>query len=219
MKIENIYQKYNLQANLRYHQYQVAAVTKIIVESIMSVDEKLRNSLIKVALTHDMANILKFDLEKYPETTEPEGLEYWRNIKNEYKKKYGDDEHNATVSIAKEIGLNEFEIDLLNTVGFSQGPTNLAKGDITYMIVGYADARVNFGSIVSIDERFEKTLARKKANYASQGKALDESIYNEQHNSFRKIEELIFKSSEILSKDIDDNKVSSYIDSLKSFEI
>ena len=52
-----------------------------------------------------MGNIIKSDLTVFPEFREPEGLDYWQNVKDDYVKKYGTDHHAANAIIAREIGL------------------------------------------------------------------------------------------------------------------
>lgn len=214
MTAKEIYENYKIMENLQFHQLQVAGVTKLICDSLKFSESDL-NSQLRVALTHDMGNILKFDLARYPETTEPEGLEYWEGVKSDFREKYGEDEHEATLAIAKELGLNDFEIELINRVGFSQSIRNSKESDIKLMIVGYADARVNFGNIVSIEERFRETLERKRANLKSQGIEFDDSKYMDQLNAFKKIEEMIFKNSSIAPDNIDQESVDSEINNIK----
>ena len=54
-----------------------------------------------------MGNIIKFDLDVFPQFWEPEGKDHWQQIKDEWIQKYGDDEHAAALAIAREIGLPE----------------------------------------------------------------------------------------------------------------
>ena len=104
-----------------YHNYehtlQVTMVGRDILHGMM-VHERIEaedyGHLIAACLFHDMGNIIKSDLKKFPEFLEPEGLEYWDRVKKEYVEKYGKDEHAATVAIARAIPLKTDSITLRN---------------------------------------------------------------------------------------------------------
>jgi 5'-deoxynucleotidase YfbR-like HD superfamily hydrolase len=55
--------------NLQLHQLRVAAVGQIICESIPDFDET--EEVVTTCLLHDMGNIIKFDLNYFPEFLEP----------------------------------------------------------------------------------------------------------------------------------------------------
>src|SRR3989344_3343249 len=110
MKITEIYKKYKIPKNLQEHQLKVAAVASTICNNFKQKIDK--ESVITAALLHDMGNIIKFDLGKFPEFLEPEGIEYWQIVQVEFRKKDGEYEHDATYKKAEEIGVNKsvFEI-------------------------------------------------------------------------------------------------------------
>jgi 5'-deoxynucleotidase YfbR-like HD superfamily hydrolase len=85
--------------NLQDHQLRVAAVASIICDSFDFLINK--EKIIKVCLLHDMGNIIKFQLDYFPELNKPEGLEYWQNVQKEFIAKYGPNEHNATMKIMR----------------------------------------------------------------------------------------------------------------------
>lgn len=147
MTINEIYDKYNIMPNLRLHMLRVAAVASLVCESLESSVNK--NNIIKACLLHDMGNIIKFKLDLYPETTVPEGLEYWENIKRDFINKYGNNEHEATKQIVKELGLVQI-IELVDAVGFSNAKINLESGNLSKMIVCYADQSVAPNRILSL---------------------------------------------------------------------
>ena len=94
-----IYAQYKIMPSLQLHQLRMAAVAKLTFCNC----KKLVNErdVILACLFHDMGNILKFDLTKFPEFTQPEGIEYWESVKDEYRKKYGTDQHVATEAVAR----------------------------------------------------------------------------------------------------------------------
>lgn len=61
MKIAEIYQKYKVPPNLQEHMLRVAAMAEIIANSWPN-NSLDREILLLACLTHDMGNILKFDL-------------------------------------------------------------------------------------------------------------------------------------------------------------
>jgi len=82
---KEIYREYRLMPSLSLHQLRVAAVAKLICDSFK---ERIdTNNVVLACLYHDMGNIIKFDLNYFPEFTKPEGLEYWQKIKEDYIKK------------------------------------------------------------------------------------------------------------------------------------
>ena len=109
-KITDIYKKYNLMQNLVEHQLRVTAVAEMICETLdVPVDKDL---VVRVCLLHDMGNIIKSDLNYFPEFVKPEGLEYWQKVKDEFIEKHGNEEHFATEKICKE------EMKYNNTISF-----------------------------------------------------------------------------------------------------
>lgn len=118
MTVREIYNNYKIMPTLRLHQLRVAAVGQIICDSIP--DFKDTKEVVVTCLLHDMGNIIKFDLNYFPEFLKPEGLEYWQKVKEEYIQKYGNDEHHATQSIIAEL-LNSGKIrECADQVGFSK---------------------------------------------------------------------------------------------------
>lgn len=149
--ILDIYSTYKIMPALQQHQLRVAAVAKQICDSISSTVDK--NGAVIACLVHDMGNIIKFDLTYFPDFLQPEGLEYWQKVKNEFIKKYGTEEHIATKKISKEIGLSETQISYLDTVGFSQIKKAFVSHSLEQKICCYADQRVGPYGVLSIKER------------------------------------------------------------------
>ena len=82
MKISEIYRKYRIPPQLQLHQLRVASIAKYICDNLkVPVDIE---EVVSADLLHDMGNIIKFDLSLFPEYLEPEGLEYWQGVKNDF---------------------------------------------------------------------------------------------------------------------------------------
>jgi len=78
MNIIQVYAKYQIMPELARHQLRVAGVAQTIVQACQErLDE---DSIVTACLLHDMGNILKFDLTRFPEFLQPEGLDYWQQV-------------------------------------------------------------------------------------------------------------------------------------------
>lgn len=157
--ITELYDHYRIMPQLALHQLRVAAVAYAIEQALMEPihDEEL----ISACLLHDMGNIIKFDLSVFPEALEPEGREYWERVRDDFRARYGEDEHAATLAIAREIGVSERTLGYIDAVGFSRAAELVREGDaFEKKIACYADQRVAPQGIVSLNERLEEGARR-----------------------------------------------------------
>jgi len=162
MQILKIYEKYKIIPALQEHMFRVSSVAMMIAKH-MTIDVDI-DYITKAALLHDMGNILKFNLSFFPEFLKPEGLEYWKLIQNEYKEKYGNDEHMATFKIISEIGVSSHINELVHAYGFAQSITILADHDYSKKISLYSDHRVGPYGIRSLIEKINNGRIRYKEN-------------------------------------------------------
>jgi hypothetical protein len=217
-KITDIYREYKLMPTLALHQLRVASVAAQICDSLdITVDKE---SVISACLLHDMGNIIKFKLDYFPEFLKPEGLEYWQKIKEEYKEKYGPDEHIATLEIAKELHTSETVLNLINSIGFSHSVETSNDNHFEIKICCYADMRVNPFGIVALEERLADVRERYERNKSVDREHVtntDDRIIFE--NSQQEIEKQIFAHSKITPEDINDKSTTSYIEELKNFSL
>jgi hypothetical protein len=161
--VRDIYRDYKIMPSLAAHQFRVAGVACKIIEEFGAVDAATpfyKNEVVSACLLHDMGNILKFDLARFPEFLGSEGLAYWEGVKEEFAAKYGSNEHAATLTIAKEIGVSARTWKYIDAVGFSNAATVARSGSLEKMICCYADQRVSPRGVVSLDERFEDGARR-----------------------------------------------------------
>ncbi len=208
MTISEIYDTYRIPPQLRLHQLRVAAVAKILSQSIAGFNEC--TGVVRAMLLHDMGNIIKFDLQKFPEFLQPEGLDYWGRVQREFISKYGPDEHVATLRIAQEIGVSERIIDLISCVGFDKAELNKNTTDTAKKICAYSDQRVGPHGILSLAQRLEEGRKR----YADHPKIALSSPekYTLLSTSLLSIEKQIFSLSSIQPEDISDSQVTSVIE-------
>jgi hypothetical protein len=215
--ILEIYEQYKIMPNLALHQLRVASVVKMILENLENTIILDKNKIITAALLHDMGNIIKFKLEVFPEFVKPLGLEYWQNIQNEYFAKYGYNEHKATSIIAKEIGVSEEIIKLLEEFGDHGEFCNqaLESDEFEKKIVNYADVRVGPYGILSYHERMSDV----KRRYANT-KFLDtKESFETLFDCGREIENQIFANCKIKPEDINDEAIAPILEELKGFMV
>ncbi len=202
--------------SLQMHMLRVAAVASLICDSMdMLVD---KDNIIMASLLHDMGNIIKSDLNYFPEFLEPEGLEYWQNVQNEYKKKYGVDEHGANMQVAKKLGVSNQAVELIDSIRFSLVCTHAASKDMHVKILHYADGRVGPYGIVSYIERMEEGKKRYKNHKSTFGSMAEEERVKLVACG-KEIERQIFSHCKIKPEDINDETVASIISKLKDFVI
>ncbi len=212
--ISEIYKHYRLPSNLQAHQLRVAAVAQYICNHCTV--EVNTEKVTQAALLHDMGNIIKFNLGYFPEALEPEGLEYWQQVQNDYKHAYGLDEHAASIAIAKELGVTDDVIDYIDHVDFPLLEKNAQSNCWEKKICAYADLRVAPAGIVSIQERLEDGYNRYKDRPE---KAIPSDSYHVLIQSLHRIERQLQEVSTIDLSTISEDVLAGNIEALKSFTI
>lgn len=214
MKIIEIYQRYQLMPSLQLHQLRVAAVASRIAEEFkqLQVDEE---AIISACLLHDLANIIKFDLNYFPEMLEPEGLTYWQEMQKEMIQQYGHDEERATNLMVEELGLPQRVCELVRAIGFAAAEENLLSGDLAKKICAYSDMRVAPWGIVSLEERIKDLEKR----YPADQQEASSETFEIFAQALRQIEQQIFNYLELRPEDITTELESGKIDTLRNFII
>lgn len=212
-KIEDIYKEYNVMPMLALHQLRVASVAMQICDSLSV--ELDKETIIKACLFHDIANIIKFNLNYFPEQNETKGIEYWQKVKDEFIDKYGDSEHIASVKIVKELGLSDSIVHLVDIIEpeFVEYVNN--GNDLMEKIGIYADNRVTPHGVVSIEER---NLEAKK-RYENHPHAFGDKEREFFMKNMSSIEKQIFSYSNIKPEDINDESILKYLEILKEYKI
>lgn len=167
MTIQDIYKTYRITPALQLHQYRVASIGKYLSSHIAEGKSEQRE-IVMACLLHDMGNIIKFNMNLFPEFFQPEGVEYWQGVKDDFIKKYGTDEHIATVEIAKEV-LKDIKgkdriLDLIDAIGFSNAKRNAESRDYGWKIAAYADMRVEPQGVTTLESRLSDGNKRFKLN-------------------------------------------------------
>lgn len=210
--IGDIYTHFKIPPQLQLHQLRVAAVGKIVSDAL-SADTR---TVVLACLLHDMGNIIKFRLDRFPEFLEPEGHAYWKEVQDDYKKKYGTDEHVATLMICDELGVSDRVLTCIRAVGMTKVHSNLSEGTREECITNYADLRVGPRGLVSIVER----IADGKARY---GNTHDGITFTEVgfRTMTREVErlEVALTTEAFKPQHIDESRVTQLAGELKSFTV
>lgn len=99
--IAQIYSDFRIMPNLQLHQLRVAAVAKTVCNRFTFECDTAH--VVVACLIHDMGNIIKSKLDRFPAWTEAADLKYWEQVKRNFIAQYGEDERAATLAIAREL--------------------------------------------------------------------------------------------------------------------
>lgn len=214
MKILDIYAQYRLMPNLQEHMFRVAGVAQLICDHMtLPVD---RSEVITACLLHDMGNILKFDLTVFPEFLRSKGVAYWQSVKADFHQKYGESEHEATLQIAREIGVNDRVIELISAIGFRQAKENYESVDFGRKICAYADMRVAPFGVTTLQKRSEDLAHRYSAHYPGPTQKAERERFVQ---FLTKVETQIFEKCDIQPTDLTEDRIQKSIPLLKEWQI
>ncbi len=209
MNILDIYKKYSIPENLQMHMLRVTACANLIMDN-WNGEELDKSAIIRVCLLHDMGNILKI-----PEDfLDDEGF---RKTRKYYFEKYGTNEHEANMEIARKEGLTEKELLILDGKRSRKNEETLKSNSYEIKICAYCDQRVAPEGVVGIEERLEDAKVRYK------DKPL--SVWSNEEKANRliacalEIEAQIMNYCSIKPVYINDKTIEKYIEILKKYEI
>lgn len=212
-----IYTEYKIMPALQLHQLRVAAVAKLIADNFQNPANT--KDVVLAGLFHDMGNIIKSDLVTFPEFLEPEGIDYWAHVKKDFIEKYGKDAHTANVLIAREIGLPNAVVKLLDGVGFSRLTSILASDSCELKICEYADTRVGPYGVLSIEERLAEARARYVAGYKRKQYYETSEDFEKLSRAARELEKQISASAKIVPDNITDAVITNAIEELREYPV
>ena len=210
ISIERIYKKYKIMPNLQTHMLRVAAVASLICDNLNEPVNK--EEIISACLLHDMGNIIKSNFEFLPESLEPEGRDYWEKVKEEYIKKYGNNDEKANEQVAKELKMSPSVVSLIKSISFSLICQHKGAVDMSVKVMHYADMRVSPYGVVSLEERMKEAKNRYKLESPSEEEERERLI-----ECGREIEKQIFAKCKIKPEDINNETVTPLIPILKNF--
>lgn len=209
MNILEIYNKYAILENLQMHMLRVSACASYILDH-WNGPKLNKESIIRVCLLHDMGNIAKIPEDEVND-------EKFRKIRKEYIQKYGEYDHPINVAIARQEGLNEKEIAILNAKRSRYNEKTLNENNYDIKICAYCDQRVAPEGVVGIKERLKDAKRRYKNR--------DFSVWSNEEKANHLIDCAIGIESQIFiycdkkPEEINDKNMKEYIDKLKQYEI
>jgi len=214
---KEIYAQFRILPSLQLHQLRVAAVAKLICDNYN--DTVSTNDVLLECLFHDMGNIVKSDLRYFPGFVQPEGLEYWQKIKEEFLQKYGSEQHIANAAIGREIGLPEHIIDIMNKTGFSKIGSVVEAHSLELKICQYADSRVGPHGVLSLDARLEEGRERYVAGKKNKAYYDTDAGFEKLAAAAHELERQIFSALTIRPEDINDMTVVPGIEKLSQYPV
>ena len=213
--ILEIYEEYKILPILEMHQLRVASVVSLILDNL-KIDSKIgKEDLITAALLHDMGNIAKMQLNVFPKECEPEGVEYWEKVKEEFCNKYGFTDHEATTNILKGLNANQEVIDLIDSIGHTRFCDQLKETNIARKIINYADTRVGPFGVLSYEDRMQEVSVR----YRTYKTFIGEEKHQIAVACGKEIENQIFANCKIKPEDITDESISEILEKMKKYMI
>ncbi|QQS43327.1 HD domain-containing protein [Candidatus Roizmanbacteria bacterium] len=219
MTIQEVYQRYRITPALQLHQYRVAAIASYLSDNIKAVN-KQKKEIVMACLLHDMGNIIKFNMELFPEFFEPEGVEYWQQVKDDFIDKYGTDEHIATIEIAKEVlgDMPEREriLDLIDAIGFSNAKRNAESSDYGWKIAAYSDMRVEPQGVTTLESRLRDGNKRFKLNKPGISR---HDFFVEMSEYLHRIQAQLFEKLSFTPQSITEDTVRPIIAEIRTFEV
>ena len=190
---------------LQEHQLRVAAIAGLIVDKCnLSVD---KDRLEFALCFHDMGNIRKANFDNLPESIAnqiPEGeLEKWKKIKMDHGVLFGEEAHEATSNILKDMKVYPNVKDIIDVLEPPYDKDKLT--DVIYKLALYADMRVAPQGVVALEERMSEILVR----YG------DEYFTHEMIDFIRNIETELFEDSDFTPTQVSDEAVSLRMEELR----
>jgi len=188
---------------------RVAACSNLILDNwnAIEIDKK---SIIRASLLHDMGNMAKISDNEIED-------EKFRKIRKKYIDKYGRDSHKINLIIAKEEGLKDYEVDIIDRKSSKRSKETLNSERYDVKILLYADQRVAPYGVTSLKERLEEV--KKRYKNISSSVWSDEEKANHLIECSLGIEKQIMEYCSISPEDINDESIKKYIEKLKEYDI
>ncbi|HKB88362.1 MAG TPA: HD domain-containing protein [Patescibacteria group bacterium] len=161
MKIVEIYKNFKIPPNLQEHMLRVYGIVCFIEKHWKG--EHVNWELVKkIALLHDMGNIIKFNLDKHPEFlgAQESRIDYWKKVQKEIIQKYGSDEEAATRKMLEEVQVDKKSIQIIEDKAFGNSINIKDSSDWRLKLLYYADLRTLPFGVGTLEERLSDVRAR-----------------------------------------------------------
>jgi len=165
VSIQSIYDKYSVPLNVQRHMKEVAAVAEMICDnSKLKVNKE---DVVASCLIHDLGNVIKMKFETLQDVVlldeeDQKKIDFYKNQREEMRKKYGANAEHADLLIAKELGASIRVLELISHKAIHIEDEKFVSNDFEEIIAAYADMRVSPHGIVSMRERLDEYRKRYK---------------------------------------------------------
>ena len=161
MTVQEIYTKLQNPLNLQEHMLSVAKVAMFIYDH-WNGDSLDKDLLLQTTLLHDVGNIVKFDMQKYPEYMgeEQSRIDYWMKVQKEIIDKYGADDHSVTEKMLSEFKIDPIVINNILSKSYSNTIGIVKSDNWILKILLYADLRVSPTGVISLRKRLDEVRER-----------------------------------------------------------
>lgn len=206
--ITDIYKHYGIPEMLQMHMFRVAAIADQIL-SAWNGPNINRESLMRVLLLHDMGNIVKMNIE-------PSESPQTRCMREKYYSKFGKDDHSVSHEIAKELGLSEDELSLMDGKVFIKNDETLLSNNYPRKIGAYADQRAAPDGVLPLLTRLREAQRRYRNK---PGSSMNNPRTEKLIECALKIEKQLMAHCNIEPSDITDSSISFFLENLRTFEV
>lgn len=154
MTTDEMYKQFGTPKNLQVHMLTVTSLICDVKQHWIGEDINW-DDLIIAGLLHDLGNVIKFDLDKFPNLLGDElpRIEFWREEQKKLIAKYGSDDHEATGKMLDELGVSERIKEVIQTKSFGNIRNTASSNDWLPKILQYCDLRVSPYGLMTLDER------------------------------------------------------------------
>lgn len=218
MKIGEIYKKFGVSPNLQEHMERVFGVVSLIQKHWKGTEVVDWELTKKMALVHDVGNIVKFDFENHPEFLgdEQKNIEHWEKVQAEMIVKYGSDDNEATKKMLAELGIDPKVVEDVYNKRFINSVHTSQSDNLSLKILYYADLRALPLRIGSLTERINE-IRKRYANYASRSDF--EDLVNACHEIEKEIQSKVNFSVDDINNESVNQELDLNRDFIKSIEI
>lgn len=205
-----IYKKYKLPERLQIHMLRVAACCMLILDNLNEGIKINNESLIRIALLHDMGNMAKISDDEIDD-------EEFAKIRKEYIDKYGRDDHRINIVIGKKEGLTSEELDILDKKQLRKNKEIRDSKNYILKICAYCDQRVSPNGVESLISRLEEL--RKRHKNKPNASMHDPKVAKELTKYALEIEEQVMSICSLKPYEINNESIAKYIEELRKYNI
>ncbi len=122
--------------------------------------------------------------------------------------KYGDNEHEATVGLCRDLGCDDMTVRIVNNLEWAYIPRLFSESETESLLAIYRDMRIGPRSILLLIDRLTDLKNRTNADEFEQNVA-----------NGNKLENFIQENVSINLNEISEEKIDSYFETLRNIEI